>query len=79
MSNISICLQECQDIEQVVKLINGGGSSDEDGDEISGQYAYDAAEDKVEWEFRAHLEFLEEAGAKFDYVKALETAKEMID
>ena len=70
---ISIALQNAQSIEDVVKMVNGGGTSEHWPWEIAGQYAYDAAEDKTSAkEIEAHLDILAEAGAKFSYPQVLE-------
>lgn len=64
----SIELQNCYSLEQVVELINGGGTSAFSGEEIAQQYAEDAAkeqDDMSKENIDAHLDILREAGAKF--------------
>lgn len=73
---ISQALQNAQSLDQVVAVINGGGTSSFNNEEIAAQYAWDAAEDNGEGmsteEIEAHLDVLVEAGAEFDYQEALE-------
>ncbi len=65
-------LKDCLQLTDVIKLINKGGSSEADRNEIAAQYAYDAAENKEVNEIEYHLDYLVEHGAKFDMQKALE-------
>ena len=77
---ISQALQNAQSIEQVVEIINGGGTSEYSANEIAGQYAFNAADesgyDIDGASLDAHLEVIIDAGAKFDYSSALKEAKE---
>ena len=75
-SKISAVLQNCQSIEDVVSLINKGGTSDYDANQIAGQYAFTAAKEagfgyEIE-NAEAHLSVLSEAGANFDLIKAVD-------
>ncbi|ODN41114.1 hypothetical protein [Piscirickettsia litoralis] len=86
---ISQALQQAQTFQQVVDMINaanndesipyhGGVDCANTGDELAGQYAYDAADEAGygidEHNLEAHLELLSEAGAKFDHSKAMAEA-----
>lgn len=76
MDMTSQALQNAKSIEEVVELINGGGTSNNDGNEIAGQYAFDGANESKDnglnkEDFEAQLDCLIEAGAIFDYPQAL--------
>ncbi|MCG7545400.1 hypothetical protein MHM93_14560 [Pseudoalteromonas sp. MM17-2] len=75
---ISQAINEAQSLEQVVAIVNDGGTSRFDQNEIAAQYAYDAADDAgfglSKANIEAHLDVLVEAGAEFDYLKAVELA-----
>jgi len=64
---LSPVLQNCHTLDQVVSLINDGGTSAHSGDEIAGQYIFDAADTAgygvTFANLNAHAEALEEAGA----------------
>lgn len=81
----SIALQNCQSIEKVVKLINDGGTSEYEANELVAQYAFNAALDNVETndsafrdEVEAQVYMLSEAGAKFDYEEVFELFNQLI-
>lgn len=80
-------ITEARSIEQVVEIINAsaaghaseyfGGSDTRDAEIMAGQYAWEAAEESGYTDndsIEAHLEFLVEAGAEFDFSAALENA-----
>lgn len=83
LSIISIELQEATSVDEVVDLINDGGTCFFTGDEIAGQYAYKCAASgqygRGEAEIEAHLDITYEEGARFDYIKAFEEAKRCIE
>lgn len=76
-------LEACQSIEQVVKLINKG-TCYFDSNELAGQYAYEACQDRDEYqrvdknEFICHLDYLNDFGARFDSGKVEEWAKGLV-
>jgi len=80
-SKISAVLQNCQSIKDVVNLINKGGTSHCDANQIAGQYAFTAAkQDGFGYEIEnaeAHLSCLSEAGANFDLIKAIDAFVEL--
>jgi hypothetical protein len=62
----SIVLQNCKSLEEVVSLINSGGTSDFSAEEIAQQYALDASQDQGDTSqanIDAHLDILRENGA----------------
>lgn len=75
-----------QTTETIVETINNGGTAMTSVAQIAGYYAWDAATDNLESdndaenitenELDAHLDFLAEAGAKFDRHAALEIARQ---
>lgn len=80
-------ITEAKSIEQVVEIINEskaghaseyfGGSDTRDAEVMAGQYAWEAAEEAGytdDASIEAHLEFLADAGAEFDFRAALENA-----
>ena len=65
-------------LERIVEVINDGGTSSSTPEELAGYYAFDAARegsdnagdidsDTIE----AHMDFLAEAGARFNYAEAV--------
>jgi len=73
---ISQALQNAQSLKQVVELVNEGGASFFDQNEIAAQYSWDAAQDadygmSIE-NLEGHLNLLAEAGAKFDHSEAIQ-------
>jgi hypothetical protein len=82
----STLLENCTSIEQVVDLINNGGTSDATTDELVAQYVTDAERenrhmnDEELWEkfteerLSPHFDILNENGAEYDYQKALKIA-----
>jgi hypothetical protein len=85
---ISPAIENARTITQVVETVNAanrgeaiayfGGTEFRDGDQLAGHYAYGAAESSgsgmEEADFEAYLEFLNDAGALFDFSKALAEA-----
>lgn len=85
---ISPAIENAHTITQVVEIVNAanrgeaiayfGGTELRDGDQLAGHYAYDTAKSEgsgmEEADFEAHLEFLNDAGALFDFSKALAEA-----
>jgi hypothetical protein len=80
-------ITEAASIEEVVEIINAsadghateyfGGSDTRDAEEMAGQYAWEAAEESGyidDASIEGQLDILSEAGAKFDFSKALENA-----
>lgn len=78
---ISQTIQNAQSIDDVVNAINEGGTSSFSGNELAGQYAYDAADDAGygfdDANLDAHLDALTEAGAEFDYSEARTEAQKI--
>ena len=75
---ISQALQNAQSQDEVVLIINNGGTSDYNSSEIAGQYAWDAARDQDDTSdnnIEAMLDLLVEAGANFDLQEAMKTAQ----
>lgn len=64
----------CGSIEDVVAIINDEFSSEFDSHELAFQYALESCvesgEEPNESNIEAHLDYLKEAGALFDYHKA---------
>ncbi len=78
---ISTAIKEAQSIEDVVQLIDNGGTNSDSPEEVAGTYAYLAVIDTnhVDKEHaKSQLDALIEAGAKFDYDLALEYAESHI-
>lgn len=77
---ISQALQNAQSIDDVVEIINEGGTSSYDSNEIASQYAYNAADEAGygidQANIEGHLDLLAEAGANFDYREAVKAALE---
>ena len=75
-------LENCTNVEQVVELCNDEFATDASPELIAAAYAIDAAEFTDDMSDREvlehHLDFLTEAGANFDYQKALKEAIEDI-
>ena len=73
MMKLSIVLQNCKSLEEVVKVINSGTDTWE-SHELAAQYAYDAANSPTttltEHDLKWHLDYLLENGAKFDWREA---------
>ena len=70
-------LENCHGIDQVVELINCELVTDASEEMIAAKYAYDAAEESGytdDTSIEAHLDYLVEAGAKFDFQDALKMA-----
>jgi len=80
-------ITEAHSIEQVVSVINEsnsgnsseyfGGSDTRDAEVMAGQYAWEAAEEEgnpSDASIEAHLYFLAEAGAEFDFYEAFKNA-----
>jgi len=71
-------LANCGSIEQVVELINDEMATDAKDFALAAEYAINAAEEAgcgmTRADLQAHLDFLSEAGADFDYHEALELA-----
>jgi hypothetical protein len=79
---ISQALLNAKSIDQVVELVNEGGTSLYDQNEIAAQYAWSSAEDADHGmsteNLIAHLDLLSDAGAKFDSGAAIEALNEMM-
>lgn len=85
---ISPAIENAYSITQVVEIVNAANRGDtsayygvgefKDGDQLAGHYAYDAAKSAgygmEEADFEAHLEFLRDAGAVFNSIKAVAEA-----
>lgn len=80
-------ITEAGSIEEVAEIINAankgessgyfGGTDTREAEEMAGQYAWEAAEESGYTDnasIEAQLDFLVEAGAEFDFSKALESA-----
>lgn len=80
-------ITEARSIEQVVEIINSakegessayfGGTDTRDAETMAGQYAWDAAKESGYTDAQsivAQLDILVEAGAKFDFAAAVESA-----
>lgn len=76
-------LQNCNSIDDVVKIINDDNHSTYESYELAAQYVNDCVIESefipnpcttIEEDLEAHLSILRHAGAAFDFPKALETA-----
>ena len=70
-------LEEAKSLHVIVDIINTSGCQSE----LSGQYAWSAAdnqEDTSADNIEAHLEILQEAGAKFKHEEAIEESERLI-
>ena len=80
-------ITEAASIDAVVEIINAsnkgessgyfGGADTRDAELMAGQYAWEAAEESGytdDASIEAHLDFLIEAGAEFDFAAALKDA-----
>ncbi len=66
----SIALQQCNSLNEVVDLINRGGSSEADGSLTAAQYIVECMRDNCdlsENSLDAHYDILKENGAEIDY------------
>ena len=82
---ISQAIQNCtRGIDGIVEIINNGGTSFYDSEEIAAQYAWDGLSEDVDQNggdfnkegLKAHMESLTDAGAEFDFEKAFEICLE---
>lgn len=91
MKTLSPVITESHSQEQIVEAINSanqghaveyfGGSDMHTGDQLAGQYAYDAAHDQNDVSVEnigAHLEIISEAGAQFDAAAAMREAMRFV-
>jgi len=73
-------LENCQNVGQVVALINDEFATDATPEMVAASYAQSAAVDAgfdvTEENVEAHLNFLADFGAKFDFAVALKLALE---
>jgi hypothetical protein len=75
-------LSNCQSLEQVVELINDDMATDAERHVVAAAYAIDCCEDEDEAnieEVETYLDFLVEAGAKFDFKAAIKRATNEIN
>jgi|24BtaG_2_1085350.scaffolds.fasta_scaffold19581_1 hypothetical protein len=75
---ISTEIKEARSIQDVVQLIDHGGTNSDSPEEVAGTYAYLAVIDSDHFNkehAKSQLDELIEAGAKFDYDLALEYAE----
>lgn len=79
---LSHTITNARSLEQVVEAINGSAfAGDLTGDQLAGQYAYEAVagtEYTDENSLKAGLDVLDDAGAKFDRAEALKHAKNLV-
>jgi len=83
---MSTAIKEALSIEEVVEIINtaaestvkfSDGSDMRSPEEMAGEYAFDAAEESGYTDaasIEAHLEYLADQGAEFDFKEALQNA-----
>lgn len=81
--NISQALKDAQTIDQVVEIINNGGTYLFNAEQIAGQYAYTAQlESGYDIDLaaiEAHLDCLKQSGAEFDYPEAVKQGLALIN
>lgn len=66
---ISEAIQNARTIEELVDIVNSGGTAFYTPEELAAQYAYHGEDGEIEV-LMAHLDFLIEEGAEFDYFEA---------
>lgn len=86
---LSRAITEASSIEQIVIIVNKadeeaityfGGTETRDGSELAGHYAVHCSIEPHDMnEIEAHLDFLKNAGAEFDYLIARNTAKTLAE